>query len=112
MTEKEKREFYKNKKSGKWQYLNDKFIEKAEYEKEQYYKNIVDDLKTSNPSKWYSKVKRMSGTENNGTTDTHVEEPIDLTNIQQAEVEQTRSIYILLKTSGVFFTPIYLQLKL
>ena len=55
-----KREYTKNKKSRKWLELNLKFQEKSSFEKEFYYENIVHDLKTSNPGKWYSKVKRMS----------------------------------------------------
>ena len=56
-----KREFYKNHRSKKWQNLNEDFLSKCCEEKEKYFENIVADLKTSNPSKWYSKLKRMSG---------------------------------------------------
>ena len=56
-----KREFYKNQKSSKWQKLNTEFLQMCENEKANYYANIVHDLKVSNPGKWYSKVKRMSG---------------------------------------------------
>ena len=56
-----KREFYKNKKSEKWQKLNNHFHEKCKIEKQKYYNNIVGDLKVSNVSQWYSKVKRMTG---------------------------------------------------
>ena len=33
---------------------------KCSEEKVKYYKNIVEDLKTSRPGMWYSKLKRMS----------------------------------------------------
>ena len=56
-----KREFCKNKKSEKWQKLNNHFHEKCKIEKQKYYNNIVGDLKVSNVSQWYSKVKRMTG---------------------------------------------------
>ena len=59
------REFYKNHKSEKWKRLNAEFEQKCETEKKKYYENIVSDLKTSNPSKWYSKLKRMSGQDQN-----------------------------------------------
>ena len=59
------REFYKNHKSEKWKRLNAEFEQKCETEKKKYYANIVSDLKTSNPSKWYSKLKRMSGQDQN-----------------------------------------------
>ena len=55
-----KREYTKHKRSHKWRNLDAKFVEKSEALKESYYVNIVEDLKTSNPGKWYSKVKRMS----------------------------------------------------
>ena len=56
-----KREYNKNKRSKKWKELDAKFSEKSEHVKESYYyTDIVQDLKTSNPGKWYSKVKRMS----------------------------------------------------
>ena len=55
-----KREYLKNKKSPKWKKLNSEFEEKSKELKKSYYKNMVEDLKTSNPGEWYSKVKRMS----------------------------------------------------
>ena len=56
-----RREFYKNKKSVKWLRLNSIFLETCEKEKKKYAEKIVSDLRASNPSKWYSKIKRMSG---------------------------------------------------
>ena len=56
-----KREFFKHQKSEKWVKLNQEFLQKCSEEKEKYYKNIVQDLKESNISQWYSKVKRMAG---------------------------------------------------
>ena len=56
-----KREYNKRKKSDKWVYrLNKAFLEKADQLKQYYYSNMVEDLKTSNPGQWYSKLKRMS----------------------------------------------------
>ena len=57
----QKREFYKNHKSTKWKRMNEEFLQKCEAEKKKYFENMVSDLKTSDPSKWYSKLKRMSG---------------------------------------------------
>ena len=82
---KRKREFYKNQKSEKWLILNSKFLQAVKNAKESYKINIVDDLKKSNPSKWYSKLKRMSGNSTEGSTDIFVEEICDLTNQAQAE---------------------------
>ena len=83
---KRKREFYKNHKSPKWYYLDSLFEEKCEEEKENYYQNIVHDLKTSNPSQWYSKMKRMSGQEDNQADIDTVEELNGLEEDEQVEV--------------------------
>ena len=53
------REFYKHKKSEKWNNLNEEYKQKLKKSKESYYKNMVEDLKISKPALWYSKVKRM-----------------------------------------------------
>ena len=55
-----KNEYLKHKKSEKWKNLNEEFQKKSKYQKEVYYKTMVEDLKESSPGKWYSKVKRMS----------------------------------------------------
>ena len=70
---KRKREFNKHHKSEKWEKLNKEFGERCKAAKEQYFKNMVSDLKESNPSKWYSKLKRMSGIEDNKGSSTTVE---------------------------------------
>ena len=78
------REYSKNKKSKKWSELKEEFRLLCRKEKEKYYRNIVADLKTSNPSQWYSKVKRMAGKENTGH-EICVEELTGLDNKEQAE---------------------------
>ena len=81
-----KREFFKHKKSTKWEYLNKKFQEKCEEEKRKYYSNIVTDLKESNISQWYSKVKRMAGQLSPSLSlDMCVEELSGLSDQEQAE---------------------------
>ena len=83
---KRKREFYKNHKSQKWEELNLEFVQKCEDEKQNYYRNIVHDLKFSNPGKWYSKVKRMTGKKTGSGSITTVEELSGLEDDQQSEV--------------------------
>ena len=61
----QKREFSKNQQSEKWTKLNSLFLQKCAEEKKKYAEKVVSDLKTSNPSKWYSKLKRMSGQSKN-----------------------------------------------
>ena len=49
-----KREYCKRQKSEKWHSLNTQFLERSRLLKESYYVNIVEDLKSSNLSQWYS----------------------------------------------------------
>ena len=58
---KKKREFFRHQKSAKWRQLQVEYKKKIGIEKSKYYKNMVKDLKNSNPRKWYEKVRRMSG---------------------------------------------------
>ena len=61
------------------------FLIKAKEEKENYYTNIVSDLKTSNVSQWFSKVKRMSGQEEDRSDNT-VDELLGYSDQDQAEI--------------------------
>jgi hypothetical protein len=49
-----KREFRKHRKSPKWKHLELKFTEKSDIAKQNYYKNMIEELKSSNPGQWYS----------------------------------------------------------
>ena len=79
-----KKEYFRNKKSEKWTKLNQEYVERCLLEKEKYYQNIVEDLKTSNPSKWYSKVKRMCGQSDSNKV-ISVDELIGLSDQEQSE---------------------------
>ena len=81
-----KREYTKHKRSHKWRNLDAKFVEKSEALKESYYVNIVEDLKTSNPGKWYSKVKRMSAIDPTKEDKVIVQELIGMPSSVQAEL--------------------------
>ena len=80
-----RREFFKHKKSQKWAQMNEEYQHRCAAEKEKYYTNMVSDLKTSNPGKWYSKLKRMSGQGNVKQQNIQVDELIGLSNMEQAE---------------------------
>ena len=80
------REFHKNKKSEKWAKLKEQYLLKCASEKEKYYENIVSDLKSSNPSKWYSKVKRMAGQDLVQSKETCIEELLGLSSKEQADI--------------------------
>ena len=80
-----KREFFKNHKSKKWKFYSEIFEKMCTEEKEAYYENIVEDLKTGKPGEWYSKVKRMTGKSQCWSDNIVVEELTGLTDKEQAE---------------------------
>ena len=80
-----KREYSKRKKSEKWIKLNDLFQERASVLKKTYYRDMVEDLKTSNVSQWYSKVKRMSSIDLTKDEGTEVHDLMHLPISAQAE---------------------------
>ena len=53
------REFHKNRKSLKWIDLNYRYKQEVSSAKKLYYRKIIKDLKVSNTSQWYSKLKRL-----------------------------------------------------
>ena len=103
---KRKREYLKHKKSAKWKKLNSDFEELSNQLKESYYETMVQDLKTSNPSQWYSKVKRMSTINQTKDEEIIVEQIKNETSQKQAEIiaDQFASIsnlYQPLKTEDI-----------
>ena len=81
-----KREFCKRGKSEKWVKIDQAYQEKCRNEKEKYFSNIVQDLKSSNVGQWYSKIKRMSEQEKENPSNILVEEISEHSNCQQAEL--------------------------
>ena len=81
-----KREFNKRKKSDKWTRLNQEFLDRVQMLKDAYYKNVVEDLKTSDVSKWYSKVKRMSQVNSKETDNVQIQNVMHLPSSTQAEL--------------------------
>ena len=61
------------------------FLERQEKLKHDYNEKIVEDLKTSNVGQWYSKLKRMAGSENHRSEQVHIDELSDLSVKQQVE---------------------------
>ena len=80
-----KREYSRNKKSQKWMNLNNLFNERAAQLKKSYYQNVVEDLKESNISQWYSKIKHMSSIDPTHEEYPQVTELVDLPSSDQAE---------------------------
>ena len=61
LNRKHKREYFINQKSDKWRSLNLAYLREIKKAKEDYRQRVLDNIKYSNPRKWYSKMKRMSG---------------------------------------------------
>ena len=80
-----KREFLKNHKSIKWYNLNEKYLNLIKKCKCAYAEKIVGDLKSSNPSQWYSKVKRMSNLTRDFDEQYFIEELSELDAQKQAD---------------------------
>ena len=70
----------------RWKNLNEEFCNKAALSKKNYYENIVYDLKTSNPGKWYSKVKRMTGKDSERQEKICIDDLIGIDDQKQAEM--------------------------
>ena len=91
-----KREYCRKKRSPKWNKLDEEFNVKSEEAKVNYSKNIVNDLRFSNQSQWYSKIKRM--TSHSIEEETVIEEFQGLSDQIQAEkiadqFEQISNLY-------------------
>ena len=84
ISRRKKREFSKKRRSPKWKRLDQIFSEKCEIAKSSYYTNMVSDLKTSNPSQWYSKSKRMSSHDQLKSESVNVEQIMHLSAKEQA----------------------------
>ena len=79
------REYKKNRKSKKWQSLQDKYLELLKKSKNKYYNKIIKDLKDSNPSQWYSKLKRICSYDQEKFDPIVCEEIEKFTNQEQAD---------------------------
>ena len=101
-----KREYCKKKKSEKWKRLDQLFSDMADQLKEFYYKNMVEDLKTSNVGQWYSKIKRMSSIDPTQEDKVNVEEIMDLPSQQQAEKIADSFATSIIQNPAPFLNPI------
>ena len=85
LSRKKSREYFKHRKSPKWKELKNLLAQKCQIAKKNYYQNIVSDLKQSNPAQWYSKLKRMTSFKDQKHEEVIVENPMNLSNSEQAE---------------------------
>ena len=79
------REYRKSGKSKKWFELNKKYKKEVSKAKQSYYRNIVEDLKVSNPAKWYSSLKRLCSYDQMKSESIDVESIKNLSTQEQAE---------------------------
>ena len=91
--------------------MNTKFEEKSDLAKANYYANMIEDLKISNPGQWYSKFKRLCSHDQQKSESVNVEELSGLTDQQQAEAIASRfasiaNRYSPLEDSDVVLPPI------
>ena len=59
-----KRKFFENRKSMKWRKLKTKFKRLKKKSVREFYSNFVNNLKESNPAKWYTMAKRFVAEKN------------------------------------------------
>ena len=81
-----RREYHKHRKSSKWKKLDILFKKKCKAAKHLYYTNIVNDLKISNPSQWYSKLKRMTSHDQGQTEEVQIDTICHLSDTEQVEL--------------------------
>ena len=80
------RDFNKHRSSQKWNNLNETYKACLSQAKLKYYKNIVKDLKTLNPSQWYSKLNRICSYEQKQYAPLVCSEIESLSDQEQAEI--------------------------
>ena len=93
-----KREYKKNHKSPKYLALKSEYKDCMKKDKARYYKDIVIDLKKSDPKKWYSKLKRMTGKHISNTDSPNIQElqnvePSGQPDVLATHFAQTRNLF-------------------
>ena len=79
-----KRIYHKERRSEKWRKLDKNFKQEVKSSKENFYSNMIADLRNKKPSQWYSSLKRISGYDQK-SENVVIEEINQHTDQQQAE---------------------------
>ena len=79
------REFFKNRQSSKWKKLKAKFKRGKRKAVKSFYSKFVNELKVSDPGKWYQMAKRVGAVDQMNGQNTIVEELVGLSNQQSAD---------------------------
>ena len=82
---KRKRIYNKEKKSIKWKLIDKQFKEECKNAKSQFYKKSLEELKSTQPRKWYSCLKKISSHDQKMRETPFVEEISNLSDQEQAE---------------------------
>ena len=80
------REFHKHRKSEKWKKLNFEYEIELSNAKKKYYRNKIQNLIKSKPSKWFQELKKLTSNDQIGSEEIFVEEIQDLPIKDQAEL--------------------------
>ena len=105
------REYRKNKNSNKYQEINWSYKKKLRDAKKKFKQRMIDNVKDSNKSQWYSKLKWISNYDQQKKELINVEEINHLSDIQQAEaiadsLSSISHLYEALRTEDIQFQPI------
>ena len=79
------REYHKNRRSPKYYKLHQEYKIKCSKTKKKFYKTMISQVRESDPSRWYSTLKRISNYDKENRSDLKVEEINHLTDQDQAE---------------------------
>ena len=104
------REYRLNKKSPKYKDLEITYQSKLKKSKKKFKKRVIDDIKNSNKSQWYSKLKWISSYDQQKKEDVFVDEINHLTNREQGEaiadsLSAVSNEYSKLRTEDIDFEP-------
>ena len=80
------REFYKHRKSTKWKKLKRKFKKLKKQTARKFYDTFVNDLKSTNPSKWYEMARKIGAVNHSNDGDLKVEALTGLEDGESAEM--------------------------
>ena len=83
---KRKRIYYNQGKSPRWKNLNKIFKSKLAKAKINHYNKMIKQLKTDNPARWYSSLKRMTSHDQQNNQDIFIDETSNLSGEEQAEI--------------------------
>ena len=81
-----KRIFHKQRRSEKWAELDKQFKKEVKAAKAKFYENSVKELKTSNPRRWYSTLKKITKVDKGKSEDVIVDEIAHLPDKVQADM--------------------------